>query len=69
MFDETRALERRGRRIAGFIVFMLGAGVVLDGGALWSGFAVSAAGMGLWVSSFMAKPSPDVLAESAREES
>ena len=69
MSDEARELERRGRRVGGFIVFMLGAGAVLDSGALWSGLAVAAAGIGLWVSSFMAKPSPDVLAERSREES
>jgi hypothetical protein len=69
MTDETRDLERRGRRVAGMVALMMGAGVILDSPWPWPGLALFLAGFGLWVSGFMAKGAPAVLAEKAREES
>jgi hypothetical protein len=37
-------LDGRGRRVAGFFVFMLGAGLVLESPALWYGVAIMAVG-------------------------
>jgi len=68
MPDDARLLARRGRRIAGLFLLMIGAGVLLDSEAVWAGALLFAGGLGLWAGSFMAQPSPDVLAERAREE-
>lgn len=69
MSESTRELERKGRRVAGMVLSMLGAGVILDSPYLWGGFGVFLAGVGVWVSGFMAKGAPAVIAEKAREES
>jgi hypothetical protein len=69
MTDDTRALRRKGQRVAGMFVFMIGAGLILESPAPWLGAAVLLLGLGLWAASFVAKRGPDVLAEEAREES
>lgn len=38
-------LDGRGRRVTGFFVFMLGAGLVLESAALWYGVAIMVAGV------------------------
>jgi hypothetical protein len=37
-------LDGRGRRVAGFFVFMLGAGLVLESPALWYGVGIMVVG-------------------------
>lgn len=68
MSDDPRLLARRGRRISGLFLLMIGAGVMLDSQALWAGSVLFAGGFGLWIASFVAQPAPDVIAERAREE-
>lgn len=69
MSDAERELRRKGWRVAGMFVFMIGAGVVLESPAVWSGSAVMVCGLAAHAASFMAKTPAGVLAEEAREES
>ena len=62
-------LQRKGWRVAGMVVFMIGAGVVLESTALWTGGLVTGLGLALYGASFMAKAPSGMLAEEAREES
>jgi hypothetical protein len=50
-------LDGRGRRVAGFFVFMLGAGLVLESAALWYGVAMMAIGAVLFALG-MVRPKP-----------
>jgi hypothetical protein len=69
MSEDLREVARKGRRVGGMFVMMIGAGIVLESAALWSGFAVGLIGVAIYASGFMAKTTGDVLAEKAREES
>jgi hypothetical protein len=69
MIDEERHLRRKGWRVAGMFVFMIGAGVVLESPAVWSGVVVMVGGLIVHGATFMAKTPAGVLAEESREES
>jgi len=66
--EPPRELARKGRRVAGMFLLLIGAGVVLESNASWSGAALMLLGLGVHLSGFMAQSSPDVLAREAREE-
>lgn len=60
--------RRKGLRVTGLFVFMVGAGLALESRAPWWGAAMALGGLGLWLWSFMAKDEPGVIAERVREE-
>ncbi|HVN86202.1 MAG TPA: hypothetical protein VMW17_15305 [Candidatus Binatia bacterium] len=50
------ALDGKGRRVAGFFVFMLGAGLLLESTAAWSGAILMSAGAVLFAGGVLAQP-------------
>ena len=69
MNDETRELTRKGCRVGGMFVIMIGSGVVLESAAFWEGCALILLGLSVYLSGFMAKGAADVIPREAREES
>jgi hypothetical protein len=51
-------LDAKGRRVLGYFVFMLGAGLVLDSSALWYGVAVMIVGAASFASGVAVRPTP-----------
>jgi hypothetical protein len=49
-------LDAKGRRVLGYFVFMLGAGLVLESAALWYGVAVMTAGAVCFASGLATRP-------------
>jgi hypothetical protein len=68
MAEGAGDIGRKGLRVTGLFVFMVGAGLALESPAPWWGAAMALAGLGLWLSSFVAKDKPGVIAERVREE-
>jgi hypothetical protein len=48
------ATDGRGRRVAGFVVFMLGAGLILESPALWYGVVLMGIGAVIFVRGMVA---------------
>ncbi|MBI4518874.1 MAG: hypothetical protein HY699_24025 [Deltaproteobacteria bacterium] len=51
-------LDAKGRRVLGYFVFMLGAGLVLDSSALWYGVLVMIAGAACFAAGVTTRPPP-----------
>lgn len=68
MNPDLRELERKGRRVGGMFLIMIGSGIVLESEALWGGLAVLLGGLAVYLWGFVAKGPADVLPREAREE-
>lgn len=68
MTADLRELQRKGRRVGGMFLIMIGSGIVLESEALWSGLSVLLGGLVVYLWGFMAKSPADVLAREASEE-
>lgn len=69
MSEDLREVARKGRRVGGMFVLMIGCGIVLESAAWRAGAVVTVVGAAIYLSGFMAKGAGDVLAGKAREES